>query len=559
MRAGSRIAFWTFVSLAMSGCAGESHPGPKQNPPARDYSAYQVYWDGKTDETVPDSGCLRFLADHYAGPELMAIGDSLFNGVQSLRINWWLSEWSAPTLVAIRMGLVDEYAADRKGPRRFHGPQYPTYEASAAQTQDFGFNLEDLSVPGGFIATPRRQAPVLLELARDWRPPNRRAMVDNLAFAGATSDDLLTGTVGRYRTAAEVVLPRLARSSILNGFSQLADAFFNVNAAFVLNPMHVPCLDGMTPLQQVELRKPRRLLVNIGANDGLWQVALTAKPVSDPALAKSIGPDYRDHVRRIIDTVAGITGIEHVYVNGLVLPSQTANMVPTPGGQAWNPDLLKGAGGLSQAQLDEADRVVAEGNRLISDYIGETNRGRKAGYPSFAFVDLAATLERYDYKRCHITQGDCQDRRYKVDALTYGMPFTQYFDNEPLRFDGPSGVETGAEMHRKLLQGGLMSFDNMHLSSVGYGIMAHAVTEEIGRSENGLPNVDNARCKGNPKEPGYADMRHGDCVELLTTPGYAFSDRTQRNFVFDRLGGAKETRDQSFFRGLAGFLYAWIK
>ena len=43
----------------------------------------------------------------YDRPELMALGDSLYNGVQSLRVNWFLSEWSAPTTVAIALGTVD--------------------------------------------------------------------------------------------------------------------------------------------------------------------------------------------------------------------------------------------------------------------------------------------------------------------------------------------------------------------------------------------------------------------------------------------------------------------
>lgn len=77
-------------------------------------------------------------------PELMALGDSLYNGVQSLRINWWLSEWSVPSYAAIAMGLIDEKNGDRTGKRRFYGPQYPSHDASPSSTIIYGLNLEGL-------------------------------------------------------------------------------------------------------------------------------------------------------------------------------------------------------------------------------------------------------------------------------------------------------------------------------------------------------------------------------------------------------------------------------
>ncbi len=106
-------------ALALASCAISP-------PPLPDRSTNQIYWDGHVEPDVPAGTCAAqedYLARTYGHPPLMAIGDSLYNGVQSMRINWWLSEWSAPTLVALRLGLIDEFRADRTGGRRFYDPQ----------------------------------------------------------------------------------------------------------------------------------------------------------------------------------------------------------------------------------------------------------------------------------------------------------------------------------------------------------------------------------------------------------------------------------------------------
>ena len=106
------------------------------------------YWDGvKAENFEAKSSCVSSNFDipqEYMNPELMALGDSLYNGVQSLRINWWLSEWSVPSYVAIAMGLIDEKNGDRTGKRRFYGPQYPSHDASPSSTISYGLNLEGL-------------------------------------------------------------------------------------------------------------------------------------------------------------------------------------------------------------------------------------------------------------------------------------------------------------------------------------------------------------------------------------------------------------------------------
>ena len=144
--------------VALSSCASL----PVQNPDAvgksvaRDpYARKQVYDDHRT-VTLPPAPTEQAQCDAWLGqamalkregiapskdtvgefyhPELMAIGDSLYNGMQSLRINWFLSEWSAPNLVAIRLGLIQERNGDRTGQRSFYSPQYPSWGLSRRRT-----------------------------------------------------------------------------------------------------------------------------------------------------------------------------------------------------------------------------------------------------------------------------------------------------------------------------------------------------------------------------------------------------------------------------------------
>ncbi len=182
----------------------------------------------------------------------MALGDSLYNGVQSLRINWFLSEWSAPTLVAIRLGLIDEYNADRKGKRTFYGPEYEAHGLGPDQTINYGFNLEQAGVKN-FISSALRIFSIPAEQKNHLQrlllhiPKNGRSMVDNIAFSGANTIDLLNWTPEDYTSLAKENLGKIYTGPISrflflsSSYHALGSAFTYSNAAFVLNPMHDKC------------------------------------------------------------------------------------------------------------------------------------------------------------------------------------------------------------------------------------------------------------------------------------------------------------------------------
>jgi lysophospholipase L1-like esterase len=560
-------------------------------PPPFDYSVYQKYSDNVVDPNIPDGTCKAewsYIRTAYGHPELMDLGDSLYNGVQSLRINWWLSEWSAPTLVAIRMGLVGEFRADRTGARSFYDPQYPGQynpqypgegtPASELVKYTYGMNLEDLplnnpitAIPD-FLQIPKQQYTLLMQL-HDYTPHNNRPVVDNLAFSGAESSDLLDFTAGDYNRIADQSLRNLQHANIFDGFQDLSDAFFAVNAAFVLNPTHNPCLDQMTPVDQVALRVPQYLLVNIGANDGLWMIAYYADsagaPACDPkdnnlsasgvrqcqgsSIADALLVHYTQNMQRLITRLAGIKGMREVFINNLAYPSSVANLVPDGTTGFWYTDLFGGTKAkrrLTDAQLRDADRLIKTVNDTIEQQVAAVDSAQPPGYPVFKVVDQAAVLETYNFKNRAANPGFGHGARFVIDGDDYGLKGrVQALDNRPLRFSGPDGVQTGAPMFQKIKQGGLASFDNMHLSSVGYELMANAVLDSMG---NILPPASPDTCVSKD-DPYYSKMKPGDCIAYMVQPGWSFVDETRRNFMLDRLGGLKATKDREMFSALADF------
>lgn len=242
---------------------------PRNSFAETDWAKKQVYWDGVKSPPLPSgSSCdaalkartFKAIEDQYGHPPLIAIGDSLYNGVQSLRINWWLSEWSAPVTVAIRLGLIKEKNADRNGDREFYVPQYP-HHGDPNYIENFGFDLEhvpfdDFPILGlvkeadDLIKDFRNQGGRLRYLYHDYLPPNGRAVVDNLAFSGADSMDLVHWKIGDFKKAADAYTDRLIHIDLWDltksASTDLSSAFLFSNAYFVLNPTKNRCLDDLT-------------------------------------------------------------------------------------------------------------------------------------------------------------------------------------------------------------------------------------------------------------------------------------------------------------------------
>ena len=549
---------------------------------------HQKYWDGvKSPKLKWSDGCTLdpavFARDNpaYTSPPLMALGDSLYNGVQSLRINWWLSEWSVPSLIAIRLGLIEEFGADRTGRRQFYGPQYPSHGGLPDEVLHYGFNLETpglkngLARIGNLLSVPAGQRKNLGELLTH-RPPNGRAMVDNLAFSGANSRDLIDWTPEDYRAQAIMGLERMRDWRIDRAFGALGDTFTYANAAFVLNPMQDDCLEKLTPLEQVELRRPKRLLINIGSNNGLYKVAfqgvdiddmkscggaerlvgVRSKPICVQPIKRFLQTQFIEDMKTLTARLSRIDGLEYVYVNNLALPSQTANVIFSASSKEqgiFKLDISNSR--VKREVIDRGDRSVNDVNEHLQEILREYNT---LGGPHFVYVDQSEALRVKDYKKCvYLGEGACaEERRLKVPKSMSGTRRDVYFDNRPMKVRGGSGYITGDAFASKIAQGGLFSFDNMHLSSLGYELMALAVRVAMKREKDPalivLPRGKNDRCPGAGQTREH--LKIGDCIGQLTQAGWSVADYTRRDFVFQRLGGDREMRNREFISAVLAFM-----
>jgi hypothetical protein len=554
-----------------------------------DWAKRQHYWDGVKSPALPSGSCdaqLKALAQQYGHPPLIAIGDSLYNGVQSLRINWWLSEWSAPVTVAIRLGLVEEQYGDRNGKRKFYVPQYP-HHGDPNNLESFGFDLEhvpfeDIPLIGipleisELTADIEDQGKRLRYLYDEYLTPNGRAVVDNMAFSGANSIDIVDWKIGDFKKAAYRYTEKLKIVNPLElgrAADDLSSAFFFSNAYFVLNPTKNKCLDEKTVLDLVKLRKPERVIINVGANNGLWMLAFDADRLNDnpcdpsdpqlnykkqPRCVPSIRSFTRDkleeNIKTIISKLSSVDGLNAVYINGLVQPTQVANLIPVKsadGGLCFTSDLFRTSKCVPLSVAKKQDKFVDDTNGEIKRIVENANKsGMK---PAFRYVDMAQALSKYDYKRC-LWSGDrdCLQRRLhslhigEDEGLPRGQD--QYLDNRPIFVRGPAGPLSGEEFIPKVERGGLFSFDNMHLSSVGYEILAKAVQDAMKQNSDTdvrdlLPDLCNE----------HGEMKPGDCIGLLVHPGWSYVDKTRRSVMLLRIAGSDQQQHVNEFNALVSF------
>ena len=99
-----------------------------------------------------------------------------------------------------------------------------------------------------------------------------------------TISDLTMFTFNNHVGKIQPLVDDFAGNASLQ-YDDLLALYFAINGSFLLNPSHDAAspFASMTPLDVVESRRPKRLLVNIGINDGIWEVCLSAKSAIDSA------------------------------------------------------------------------------------------------------------------------------------------------------------------------------------------------------------------------------------------------------------------------------------
>jgi hypothetical protein len=331
----------------------------------------------------------------------------------------------------------------------FKSPAYPF---------DVLFNLEVLFCANAFDLDTLKAS--VVANAQGWLDHARWAegdCYDNIAIAQSLIGDLSSFTYSNHVSEIEPLLAELRDGSGID-FGALMGLYEAINTSFVLNPRRDPASRwaDKTPLEIVAERRPKRLLIDIGINDGLWTVCLEAiKTESDPAAIATAMRDLGMHLAAM--KTAG--QIDTIYLNLLPKASCIANLMPRhdtdrpPGATGYFPEYLGRLGqfgGLNAGDMQAIDAEIVALNQTIADDLGGM-------FPSggLAFVDTYAMVAARD------------DKHFRDSKPIWVRNWR--LNNVPLQ----------GFSHK----GGLYGLDNLHPTTVGYAVLAQTVCEKIAATE----------------------------------------------------------------------------
>jgi hypothetical protein len=385
-------------------------------------------------------------------PKMMAIGDSLYNGVRSLSMTNAFAEESAPALVASAFN------------HPFTTPRYPfpVLFDLEAELRD-GFPSLD-----GLFKRIRDNAGRWADWATGAYDAAGPADPDNIAVAGFAFEDLWKRKPGELRgeIKAKVDALKRSRAGLINKAGDIIDLWFAINTAFVLNPKRETAngRDAESAIDIVARRKPETLLVNIGSNEGLFSLGIAGR-LSDSEMAdmRRCIPELARELANRLKAINGWNG--RIYMNLIGRPRAIANLIPTPYSQPF-PDegyyetyvsALQNTHSITGERMDAYDQLILDINEDIRSQMttvfgGEANR--------LVFFDTYQIMTRYDGKHF----GRARSLPVTDD------PDGQRVNNYPL------------SIFRN--RGGLFGLDNMHLSHTGYAVLANELCRLIAKTED---------------------------------------------------------------------------
>jgi len=392
---------------------------------------------------------LQQLLQGRMGPDVMAIGASVFNGVRSATITRALAETSAPAQVAKQMGwqLV---TPDYPRPVLLDIEDLVRRLISGQQK----LNLDQLK------EQVRANAQAwLADMPQGW---STRTVFDNIAIAQAGIEDLVTVNAGALKAAIPGLVQQLQQGT--GGLGGIATLYFSINGAFLLNPSNKPELDGLSCVDQVAARKPKCLLVSVGSNEGLFEGAFTG-PYGPGVAAKidTIPAKMRTLAQALRDRIGDDAAVPLMVWTGLIKPSTIANLMPRP----FNAVLPRGEKYYKRYQCTLFDSGNASGEAIAAfdQQIKRINAQVQSDVTAILatprrqvkFADVYAMSEQRDTKHGS-DLGDLEWVESDGDRHRVG--------------NYPFSLSTGFRI-------GLYGLDNMHPTDVGYALMANEIIKQI--------------------------------------------------------------------------------
>lgn len=392
------------------------------------------------------------LPSDYKNPPLMAIGDSMYQGVRSLTMSAPLFHHSPPAQVAraLRLDASKFMYPDPKRP-------------IIIEMEPFVRLLPDLGAINQLLALNARY------WTRKPKSPSGRLAFENIAVASMDITDLYAFDWDLRMRQADALKQKdassikgLAKAKIPQG--GIADAILGMNTRFTLNPSGKSELEGVQPVDLVKAREPEILLVNIGSNEGLFDAGFEGNPNLNDQRVQEIIRKYEtlaEHLREVGP------GTRKMLINNLVLPSQVPNLMPAPESISYDgilpgPDgyfdnyenrMGFGYGTMTGDQLKQQDDCVKAINANMAE-IMQQKLGDRA-----EIIDLADQMSRLNRKHERLSA----DNVIKVRDISISNMMIESYLGGAFRW------------------GGFCGLDGMHPSVVGYGRIAKEVLRKIGR------------------------------------------------------------------------------
>ncbi|MEO1191766.1 MAG: hypothetical protein AAFY02_08425 [Pseudomonadota bacterium] len=423
--------------------------------------------------------------DSLMHPPVMAIGDSMYNGMRSATINREFAAKSVPALVARALAPDSD----------FRSPLYPE-----VLLLDLEQTLRDLDL-GDLVSRLRHRLGAAMANARRWADnvhvvKTDHAAWDNISLSGAVIEDVTERSFDYWDQKIAALRPLLDQIASLDDLGKsgidIMDLHMGLNARFLNNPNRRPELNALRPIDLVAARQPKLLLVNLGSNHGIIDITLGG---SESPRRRDLDTGLRS-LAAWADAMAGVAELlvdlppatEKIVVNTVVLPSTVPNlMYPYNPREIYAGELRKKKGyypvydnrlgGLddytqySAAEMRDIDKAVTAINELMMARMQAVFDA--AGDTRLRFFRIDERLKAYDAKH-----DDRKAVRRNTSGARLEFPRRRY-GNEAIDFDNFFLFDVLDGFR----QGGVASLDNHHPSGLGYTILARELLKFLKRED----------------------------------------------------------------------------
>ncbi|WP_340110350.1 hypothetical protein [Pikeienuella sp. HZG-20] len=405
--------------------------------------------------------------DAFMTPPVIGLGDSLYNGMRSSTVSAAFAADAPPALVSRALDPSHEF--------RF--PAYPE-----PLILDLEALVRDLSI-FDLVTQLRRRLKDARDNALRWADGEHvvaapHAAWDNLALAGAEIPDVIETSIADWRARAARLRPMIAATDSLRTIpAELSEIHMTLNALFLFNPNDRPELEHMRPIDLAAARKPRILLLSLGANHGLVDITLRAEPAT--GLSR-----LADWAERMAEVAALFTAFgpetERFYVSTLAPPSTAPNMMPPLNPEIPTDPLLRPDGyfPIYDNRLGAADaysRYTAAEMREIDACVAALNVRMME---VVAGVFAAAGDDRIRFFRVDRMVKAFDGKHHPERRLTAGAPGAR-LEHEERVYSNFAYATNMLWPRPAFREGGLAGLDQHHPTGLGYSIYAHELLKAL--------------------------------------------------------------------------------